>query len=233
MLNRFELLPSGVFRRDEAFSRNPSVGEVAVGHGHAAHVQALHQARLKLVAEDEFGAAAADVHHQARFVAGDGLQRVRHAKVDETRLFAPANDLHLVAKRPLGRFEEFFAVAGHSQRVGAHHTHVLRWQVTYALTEALQASQGAVRHRWRKFVAGVQPFGQPHHFLVPVHHLQAPVAGRRGLGGAPVAGNDQVKAVGAEIKRGVGLVGGIGLLAVTRHERAARRRAPVSNRQSA
>ena len=63
-----------------------AVTEIALGEADAAHLQALAQQRLEALANDEFGAAAADVRHQA-LARGVG-QRMGNAQVDQAGLFA-------------------------------------------------------------------------------------------------------------------------------------------------
>ena len=97
VLDHLELLASRVLGIHHVASLNAAVGEVLRRHRHAAHVQALHEPGLELAAQDQFGAAAADIGHEARVVVV--LVGVRHTEVDEPRFLAPADDLDAMPQR--------------------------------------------------------------------------------------------------------------------------------------
>ena len=83
-LDRLELLRAYEARPLEPLRRQLAVGEEALRQRDAAEVQALELQRLEAVADDELGAAAADVDDQpARRL---GRQRVRDAGIDQARL---------------------------------------------------------------------------------------------------------------------------------------------------
>ncbi len=88
---------------------NLAVAEITLGEADAAHLQAFAQQRLETLADDELGAAAADVGNQA-LARGVG-QGVGHAQVDQARLFTAGNDLDRVPEDGLGALDEFVAVA--------------------------------------------------------------------------------------------------------------------------
>ena len=80
------------------------------GVGDAAHLQALQPLRFKALADDEFGAAAADIDHQPRFdVIGEG---VGHAQVDQARFLPAVDHIHPGTEDTAGRHGEFAAVVG-------------------------------------------------------------------------------------------------------------------------
>ena len=108
---------------------------------HAAHLQAGQVHRLEALADGELGAAAADVHHQARArVVG---QRVRHAEVDQAGFLASVNDLYRGAEDTPRRFGEIATIARAAQRVGADHANSLGRHAVQKLGETAQAVQAA------------------------------------------------------------------------------------------
>ena len=186
VLDHLELLASRVFGIHHVARPDAAIGEVFRRHRHAAHVQAFHEPGLELAAQDQFGAAAADVGHEARVVVV--LVGVRHAEIDEPRLLAPADDLDAMPKRLLGSLDEVLAVPRLAQRIGADDADVLGRQVTDALREALQAVKRSRRSAGGKRAGSAEPLRQAHHFLVPINHLQPTVL---------VVGDDEVETVGA------------------------------------
>ncbi len=154
-------------------------------------MQALHAHRIEAFAQDHLGGAAADVHHQAG-AAGIG-QAVGHAEVDKTRLFHPGDDLHRMAEHLFGVFDELTAVAGAAQGVGADHAHAAGRHVAQQLAEAGEAGHGPFHGLGGQALVGIQSGGQPDHFPLLVDDLQIAVTH---------PGDDQMKAVGAQIHRG-------------------------------
>ena len=198
-LDHLELLAGDVPRVVESDLLEPAIGEVRRGHRHAPHVETLHQVRLELAPEYEFGAAAADVHDQPNLrTVLHRFEGVGHAEIDQPRLLASADDLDAVTERPLGGVDEVLAVARLAQGVGADHAYVPRRQVADTLAEALEAGQRPGGDGWREAVVGGETLGETHRLLVPVHDLQTVTV---------IVGDDQVEAVGTEIEGGVGLVG--------------------------
>ena len=201
-VDRFEhlkFLAGGVLGVPEPMFQELAVAEERLGHRHAAHVEAFHQVGLELSAEDEFRAAAADVHHQTGFgTVFDGFEGVRDAEVDQARLLPAADDLDAMLQRAFGRLDEVLAVARLAQGVGANDADVARGKVADALAQAFEAGDGAGGNRRGQGVVHLQPFRESHHLLVPIHDLQAV---------AVVVGDDEVETVGAQVERGVGLFG--------------------------
>lgn len=93
-----------------------AVAKEALGEADAAHLAAGEGLVFEALAYDEFGAAAADIHHQhlAFDVLGMG-----DPLIDEARLFLAADDLDGMVQN-LGRLaHEVAGVAGAAQSVGA------------------------------------------------------------------------------------------------------------------
>ncbi len=175
----------------QALAADAAIGKEASGEGNAAHVQALHAHRFEAFAQDDLGGAAADVHHQAR-AAGIG-QAVGHTQIDEARLLHAGDDLHRVAEHLFGMFDEFPAVAGAAQRIGADHAYTAGRHVAQQLAEAGEAGHGPFHGLGGQAPVGVQSGRQPDHFPFLVDDLQIAVAH---------PGDDQMEAVGAQIHRG-------------------------------
>src|SRR3546814_12698499 len=94
MLDAHQLYPRGGVGLGVACRGDLAVTEETLGVAHAAHLQAFAQLRFEPFADDELGAAAADVCHQA--AAGTARDGVRHAEIDQARFFAPGVDLDLM-----------------------------------------------------------------------------------------------------------------------------------------
>jgi hypothetical protein len=77
-----------------------AVAEIALGVADATHLQAFAQQRLKALADDEFGAAAADVCHQA--LARRVGEGVGDAQVDQARFFTAGNHFYRVPENLFG-----------------------------------------------------------------------------------------------------------------------------------
>ena len=95
------------------------------GKGDAAHLQALQALGLEALADDQFRAASADVDHEA------GLhvisQGVRDAQVHQPRLLASVDYVDAGTQDAPRGHRELPPVVGHSQGVGAHGPHPLRF----------------------------------------------------------------------------------------------------------
>ena len=199
LLDGLEFLPGGALGVLHRALRDAAVRKEPVGQPDAADEQALHDAGLEASAEDDLGAAPADVDNQAGVPVV--LEGVGHPQVDEARFFAAADDLDPVAEGLLGAPDEAGAVAGLAQGVGADDAHVARREFAQPLAEAFQAGEGTLRRRRREFLPVAEPFGEAHHLAVPVDDLQ-PLA--------LVDGDDQVKAVRSQVERREGLFRGVG-----------------------
>ena len=187
-LHRFQFQPRGHARAVQPFRRQLAVAEEAFAQGHAAHLQALQLQRLRALADDEFGAAAADVAYQA--AAGLGRHGVRDAGVDEARLFHAGDDFDGMAEGLAGALQEGLLAARAAQRVGADHADTVGVHVTQALPEALQAGEGARRHILVDAAVLFDTRTQPHHLAQPVHDDDLAV---------DVARHDHVETVGSQV----------------------------------
>jgi hypothetical protein len=105
-----QLAPRRQLRFLEGTLVDTAVGKKAQAEADAAHVERLQPDRFDVLADDELGRAAADIHHQlARLRIG---QRMRHAEIDQARFLAPGDHLDREAERGLGLLQElgaFFA----------------------------------------------------------------------------------------------------------------------------
>ncbi len=129
--------------RVHALGGDLAVAEEPLAQADAAHLQALELQRRQPLADDELGAAAADVDDQAP--ARLARHGVRHAGVDEPRLFHAGDDLDRVAERLAGALEEGLLAMGAAQRVGPDDADAVGVHVAQPLAEALQAGQRARR----------------------------------------------------------------------------------------
>ena len=89
-LDGFEFEARGNPGAGQALHRELAVGEEPFAQGHAAHLQALQLQRLGPLADDQLGAAAADVAHQAP--AGLGGHGVGHPRIDQAGLLHAGDD---------------------------------------------------------------------------------------------------------------------------------------------
>ena len=97
--------------------------------------------RGKRLADDQLGAAAADVHDESMAVLARG--RVRDAEVDQARLFDAGDDFDRMTKRVARALEERAAAPGPAQRVGPDDAHAAGPHVAQPLSEALEAGECA------------------------------------------------------------------------------------------
>ena len=142
------------------------------------------------LADDELGAAAADVDHQT--LAGGVRHAVRDARVDEARLLHAGDDLDRVAERLARALEEDLLAVREAQRVGADDAHAVGVHVAQALPETLQARERARRHVLVDAAVLGDAGGEAHHLAQPVDDDQLAVR---------VARDDHVEAVGAQVHR--------------------------------
>jgi hypothetical protein len=171
-----------------------SLGEEGFAQGDAAHGSALHVQRLETLADDEFGAAPADVHDQTAFaIFGKG---VGDALIDEARLFHTGDYFNGMTEGLFGRGKKILAVGGHAQRVGPHGAHRAAREMTQALAEQGEAVEGAFhRVRGEAFV-GIEARGEAHHVAEAVDDDDLVIVRSR---------HHHVKAVGAEVDGGDGV----------------------------
>ena len=165
-LHRLKLHACRKTRALHAPGGNLAVAEEALAQGDAAHLQALKFQRRESVADDELGAAAADVHDQAP--PAHVRHGVRDAKVDEARLFHAGDDLDRMAERLARALEEGLLAVREPQRVRAHDPHAVGVHVTQALPEALEAGERTLRHVLVDAAVLGDAGGQAHHLAQPV-----------------------------------------------------------------
>lgn len=176
----------GVARRGDL-----AVTEVALGEAHAAHLQAFAQQRFEALADDELGTAAADVGDQA--LAGGVGQGVRHAEVDQARLFTAGDDLHRVAEDGFGTLDEFVAVARFTQGVGADDAHRACRHAVDQLGKTLEAFQASLHGFFAELALIVDAGGQLNLLAEPLENADL---------GVVCLGHDHVEAVGAQVDGG-------------------------------
>src|SRR5690606_31985179 len=123
-----------------------AVREEASGKAHAAHLQTFAQLRIEALADDELGAAAADIHHQP--LSGCAMEGMRDTRVDQARLLASGDDLDLMVENLFRAANELRPVAGFAQRVGADDAHRALGQMVDQLGEAAQAIQATLHGRF-------------------------------------------------------------------------------------
>jgi hypothetical protein len=192
--NRLELLRGGELRPSQRGLGDAAVREIAKAPGHAAHEEALGAQGLVALADDALRGAAADVDHQPP--RGVGVNRVRHAEIDQPGLFAAGDDLDGVAQRGLGLGQELRRGVRPPKRVRPHRAHLAGPKLGEALAEAVQARQRA-RPRLQREVAGlVEARRQPHGLLEPIEDLHVVL---------DYARHDGVKAIGTKVHSGDGL----------------------------
>ena len=175
-----------------ALARELAVAEEAARAGDAADLQAFAFDRIEAAADDAFGGAAADVHHQPA-LPGPGRLRMRDAEVDQARFFAAGHDFDGVAERGFRRHEEGLRPRQCANGIGGERAHALRRDVVDALAEAREAVERALLHLRREPAAFVEAFGEAHHLAQAIDDAQL---------AKHVARDHHVEAVGTEVDRG-------------------------------
>ena len=165
--------------------------EVTAAQPDTTHEQAFQIPGRVSLADDQFGAAAADVDHQ-HLLLGAG-HMVRYAQINQPRLFNTGNDLDRVSQRGLRGLQKPPRAGCPPKRVGADDTHPACVHVLQPLAETLQAVDRAPGDRNFQPAPGIKPRCQPHHFPDPVDDRELPV---------PQPGYDHVETVGSQIHRG-------------------------------
>ena len=138
--------PGGVIGLLVAFLRDPRFLEELARVGNAAHLKAFELLRLKPLPDYELGAAAADIHYQARMlVVGE---RVGHTQVYQAGLLAAVNNAHGNAEQGFSRSGKVTPVVRLAQRVRADDTHTVRVDAVKHLLETRQAIHAAPHRRF-------------------------------------------------------------------------------------
>src|SRR5688572_22205632 len=101
--------------------------------------------RLVALADDELGAAAANVNDEVRSVRRIGV--MRNAEVNEARFLDAGDHFDRVTERLFGLRKEGVAVTRATQRVRAHDTNLVRAHIAEPLTESPQARERALLAR--------------------------------------------------------------------------------------
>ena len=191
-LHRLELEPRGQPRALDALgARSCRRRKKRSLSDDAAHLQALELQRLEALADDELGAAAADVDHQAP--ARLARHRVRDTGVDQARLFHAGDDFDRMAERLARALEEGLLAARDAQRVGADDAHaVARACRAAAGRSARRQAQRARRDLLVEPAVLVDAGAEAHHLAQAVDDDELAVR---------VARDHHVEAVGAEVDR--------------------------------
>ena len=178
-------------RPAEAGPADLATVEITAAQPDATHEQAFQIPRLVALADDQFRAAAADVHHQ-HLLPGTGYV-VGHAEIDQPRLLDTGNDFHRVAQRGLRSFQKAPCVCRPPQRIGSDDAYPARVHLLQPLSEPPQAVQRTAGDRFAELPTGIKPRCQPHHLPDPVDDRELPV---------PQPGDHHVETVGSQIHRG-------------------------------
>src|SRR6185437_5987609 len=168
-----------------------AVAEEALAQAHAAHLQALELERGEPLADDELGAAAADVHHQAP--AGLARHGVRDARINESRLLHAGDDLDGMSERLAGALEEGLLAMGDTEGIRSNDTDAVRTHVAQPLAKTLQTRQSTRRHLLVDAAILLNSRGQAHHLTQTVDDDELAVR---------IPRHDQMETVGAEVYRG-------------------------------
>ncbi len=177
MLDAHQLDPRRGVGLSVACRGDLAVTEETLGVAYAAHLQAFAQLRFEAFADDELGAATADIGYQppAR-TARDG---VRHAQIDQARLFAAGDDFHLMVDDLFGAADEGGAIARLTQRVGADDAYGALRQMIDQLGKAPQAVESALHGGFVEQAVFVDPGGQLDLFSETFKDAHFAIAGAR------------------------------------------------------
>jgi hypothetical protein len=143
--------------------RVAAIAEEAQRQAHAADLEGLGLQRGAAFAQDHFGGASADVHHETPAIAR--RHQPRHAHVDQARFLAARDHLDGVAQHHLGPPQESVAVARLAQGLGGHGPHLTGAEAVQAFGKAGQAGQSAQGGLFGEHAFGIQAASQAHGFL--------------------------------------------------------------------
>src|SRR5690606_29858912 len=162
----------------EALPRKPAVAEMRAAQVHAADAQAFELLRLAALADDQLGAAAADVDDERR--PRSARRMVRYAEVDEPRFLDAGDHLdRMAAERVLGGREKGLRVPRPPQSARADDPHPVRLHVAEPLTEPLEARERARLAVGIEAAATVETRREPNHLAQPIEDRE-PLAVRAG-----------------------------------------------------
>ena len=196
----FQLGAGGHLGLPEAFAGNAATFEEAQRQADAAHAKGFGNQRVAPLAQDHLGGAAADVHHQARFVAG--LHR-GHAGIDQTGFLAAGYDFDGETQRLLRAQQEGIAIAGFAQRLRGHGPDVQGFEAGQPRRETPQAGQAALGGFFSQHAVGVEPGTQANGFLEVIDAAVTPHVALRQLA------QFQPEAVGAHVDGRQGRAGAV------------------------
>ncbi len=126
--------------------------------GNAAHMQAFQRLGFKAFANNKFGTATADIHHQT--ATGIVSQRVRHTEINKACFFAPGNDFNRVTQNLFSAFNKLLTVARRAQCIGGQHTHPAWFHALHKLRKLAQALKSALLRFFRQNAAFIQTGSQ-------------------------------------------------------------------------
>ena len=147
----------------ELFGGDDAVGEELHRRVHATDVVALVFLGLKVLADDELRARAADVDDETALV-GRG-QRACTALEDEAGLFVAAQNADGIAERSFSLGKEFGGVRGLAQRLRADGTHLGGGKACELFVEAAQCGECLLLHLGREGSVLVEARGHANGFL--------------------------------------------------------------------
>jgi hypothetical protein len=116
-----EMRARGVHRSLEGVGADVAALEVAGALRVGAGAEGFDHADAVALPRDQLGRAAADVDHQAPFLAV--AERARHAHVDQAPFFLAGDDLDRIADRLFQARQDLLGIARHPQGVGGDHAH--------------------------------------------------------------------------------------------------------------
>jgi hypothetical protein len=131
---------------------------------------------------------------------------VRHAGIDEARLFYAGNDFDGMPDCLARAFDEGFFLFCTPEDVGAHHAHAAGSHVAQALAKPFQTGDRTSRNILVQSPIELEPGTQAHHLAEPIDNDQLAVR---------VTRDHHVKTVGTEIDRSKYV--GDGLRSAPRH----------------
>ena len=174
----------------EGLGCQAAFGKEAHRQADAANLKGLGLQGLMTLAQDDFGAAPADVDDQART---PGFVQAGHTGVDQPRFLAARDHLDGEAQRLLGANQKGIAVARLAQGLGAHRAQALGREALELGAEAAQALQGPGHGGLGQVLLGVQPGAEADRLL--------PIGQGLVLTGAQTR-DFEAKAVGTEVYGG-------------------------------
>jgi len=145
----------------------------------------------ELLAEDEFGGAPSDIHHQPPFIRL--RQKPRHALIDQAGLFGAGHHVDGVAQHFAAARQEFLAVAGFPQGLGGHCPDLGPGETCQPLAKSRQTGPAPLHGVLCQVPVLIQSVALAHGLLEVFHPLYVTEL---------IAPDFKAKAVGAEVYRG-------------------------------